>query len=422
MITILLLACDGSTPEGESASSTLPMAPAVAADPIPVTDDPARYGDAWLVLLQSSKEDGKVPESWAALSAAGIEGVAPERLDSGHYKGLMPCYEIVVAMGTADKSAASTISKALTAAGVDNYMKNAGPYIGPDPRIEAACSATASNDAPDGVRIAVSRDGALRVPLDLPEALAERALAGLTVSMRGEDPSAWSASIPVQTIGEVSVGQTFTVAADGAARDCAVTGFEAVQEGQPHFSYIDTTELLSRPMCGQMMAHAVLDCDSSIGAALVVDAGTAAPSLHILPPLSLRELAPEVRQHDSFAAVHAELTAQAQGMEEALSEEIAAADIDGTGLTWLRAQLTTGEGLDFCGNNDINAVLVATLDADGAISAPFITTGWSQPMALARIGGVDHWLMRTWTESWELLSSDGEVVYRWNRDFCDCTC
>ena len=59
MITFLLLACDGLVPEAEPTSSTLPAAPAAAADPIPVTDDPARYGDAWLVLLQSSKEAGK---------------------------------------------------------------------------------------------------------------------------------------------------------------------------------------------------------------------------------------------------------------------------------------------------------------------------------------------------------------------------
>ena len=91
----------------------------------------------------------------------------------------------------------------------------------------------------------------------------------------------------MQTIGEVSIGQAFTVAGDGPVRACSVTGFEAVLEGQPHFSYIDSESELSRPMCGEMVAHAVLDCDSSIGAALVVGGGVAAPDLHVLPPLAL---------------------------------------------------------------------------------------------------------------------------------------
>jgi len=327
-----------------------------------------------------------------------------------------------VAAGSTDKGAMAALSAALKAAGVDNYMKNAGAYIGADPRIEAACSASASSASSDGVRIAVSRDGALRLPLDLPEAVAERALDGITVTQRGDDPSAWSASIPMQTIGEVSLGQTFTVAGDGPVRSCAVTGFEALQEGQPHFGYLDSESGLSRPMCGEMVAHAVLDCDSSIGAALVVGDGALAPALHVLPPLSLSELTPPVRQHDSFATVHAELSSAAQFMGEPLEEEIAAAAIDGTELSWIRAQLTTGEGMNFCGNDDLNAVLVATIDADGAVAAPFIATDWSQPIALARIEGADHWLMRTWTDSWELLSTDGEVVYRWHRDFCDCSC
>ena len=148
----------------------------------------------------------------------------------------------------------------------------------------------------------------------------------------------------------------------------------------------------------------------------------AAPDLHVLPPLALSELAPSVRTHDSFARVHAELTAQAQGMGEDLDEEITAAAIAATELSLVRAQLTTGEGRDFCGEEDISTVLVAAIDAEGSVVAPFVDADWSQPMALARIDGVEHWLMRTWTGSWELLSTDGEVVYRWNRDFCDCIC
>ncbi len=420
MLSVLLLACDAPAPDVTPETVSL-AAPSAAVDPIAAASDPARYGDAWLVLLQSSTEPGVVPESWAALSDAAIAGVAPARLNSGHYKGLMPCYEIVVAAGSSDKSAMAALSAELKAAGVDNYMKNAGAYIGTDPRIEEACRATVSSEAPAGVRIAVSRAGALRLPLELPAVVSERVLSGLTVSPRGEDFSAWYAPIPVQTIGAVSIGQAFTVAGDGAARSCAVTGFEALQEGQPHFGDTERGPL-SRPMCGELVVHAVLDCDSRIGAALVVEDGTAAPVLHVLPPLQRADLTPSARQHSSFATVHAALTAQARDKGEPLAEEITAAAIDGTELTWVRAQLTTGDGMDTCGGEDINTVLVAAAGADGAVTTPFVNADWSTPVALARIGEADHWLVRTWTDAWVLLSPAGEAVYRWDRAFCDCAC
>ena len=88
----------------------------------------------------------------------------------------------------------------------------------------------------------------------------------------------------------------------------------------------------------------------------------------------------------------------------------------------MHAQLITGDGVDTCGGDDINTALVAAIDADGAVVTPFIEADWSQPIGLARIGGADHWLMQTWTGSWMLLSADGEVVYRWERGFCDCAC
>ena len=74
-----------------------PPAPAATAppvDPIPAAADPTRYDGAWLVLVQASRETGVLPDSWPILFGIEMSGVRPERLNTGHYKGLMPCYEI----------------------------------------------------------------------------------------------------------------------------------------------------------------------------------------------------------------------------------------------------------------------------------------------------------------------------------------
>ncbi|MFT5684706.1 MAG: hypothetical protein ACI8RZ_005650 [Myxococcota bacterium] len=414
MLLTLLLACDFAESSADPAEVT------GATDPITVSADPAQYADTWLVVVHSSRTSGELPESWDALVAISRDGARPERLNSSHFKGLMPCYEIVIAAGIPDRQGAGLLSEGLRVSGVDNYIKNAGAYVGPDPRIDAACE-PAVVTAADGPDIAVSRAGALHLSLSLPDAVHERALEGVADPKKLADATSWSAPLPVQTIGTVSLGAGYTaVGLDGVAQDCTVTGFSALTEGQPHFGYFQRGELDS-PGCGEPRIHAVLSCDAA-EVALVVPAGSTPPTVHGLAPSTPQPLSEHLRSLDRFQSIHRDLSAQAARLDASLQESGTVGEVTGTTLQHIGVELITGEGLNVCGYDDLNAPLHAVVDADRQVVLPFVALPWTTPVGIAQVGSSWRWIVRDWTGTWELRDTEGDVVSRWERMFCDCAC
>ena len=154
-----LLACTDTTgpaaatpPERGAQAREARETARATADPIPTAPNPKAYSQAWLVLLKSSKVKGELPDAWTALQASSL-AVRPERLDSGHFKGLMPCYEITIAAAEADKSKAKALSQELKAA---EERRASSPHAGPTPcptmdhrpLLDAADIAAADTDAP----------------------------------------------------------------------------------------------------------------------------------------------------------------------------------------------------------------------------------------------------------------------------------
>jgi hypothetical protein len=416
MLFSLLLACDSPALSEAPAASSAPVAPA---DPAPLAADPARYGETWLVVVNSSRTPGELPESWDALVAISRDGARPERLRSSEFKGLMPCYEIIVAAGIPDLAGARLLSEGLRVSGVDNYIKNAGTYVGPDPRIDEACQGPASVST-DAVSIAASRAGALYLPLSLPDAVAERAMESAGAQAMLGDATTWSAPLTVQTIGDVSLGAAYSVIdLAGEVQTCQVDGFVVLTDGEPHFGYYQEGDQ-SAPGCGQPRIHARLSCDAP-DAALVVADGAPLPALLPITEPESAPLPEAARAHDSFQSLHRTLTGQAAERGAPLVEVSSAVGVSDS-LRYLQVRLMTGEGNNLCGGEDLNTTLYAVMDVQGGLVMPFVDMDWTRPVAVIQQGETFSWLSQDWTGSWELREAGGEILSQWYREYCDCGC
>ncbi|MDG1481539.1 MAG: hypothetical protein P8R54_18225 [Myxococcota bacterium] len=411
MLFSLLIAC-------EPFGSATP--PEVSRDPIATAAHPESYEDTWMVVVHTSRTRGELPATWDALVAISRDGARPERLESSHFKGLLPCDEIVVAAGIPEREGALLLSEGLRVSGVDNYVKNAGAYVGPDPRMAEACSTTAL-PAHSGAQLAVSRGGVLHLPLRLPDTVHARALEGADEPHASEDKTRWTAALPVQAVGEIELGMMFTaVGLDGMAQECSVSGFSVLTEGQPHFSDLQDGTL-DAPGCGTPRIHAVLSCDAP-EVALVVPREEAPPRVHGLTEAAPGVFSETLRSEDSFQALYRTLTAQASELGVPLSEASAGSVVSGSSLRRVGLHLTTGEGLDVCGGADLSAPLHAITDAEGAVVMPFVSLPWRTPIGIAQEGGAWRWIVRDWTGSWALLDATGAVLDHWEREYCDCSC
>ena len=100
---------------------------------------PDQRSNHWLVIVHSSKTEAEpyITAEYETSTAPVIEklrsaGITPMALNSSRYKQLMPCWNILIAGSSAKKSTARSLSRKLTAAGIDNYVKQAGKYVGAD--------------------------------------------------------------------------------------------------------------------------------------------------------------------------------------------------------------------------------------------------------------------------------------------------
>lgn len=411
MLFSLLLACE---------LVETPTSPGASRDPIATASSPESYQDTWLVVIHTSRVRGELPESWDALVAISRDGARPERLESSHFKGLLPCHEIVVAAGIPEREGALLLSEGLRVSGVDNTVKNAGAYVGPDPRMAEVCSATVLPEH-SGAQLAVSREGALHLPLRLPDTVHSRALEGAGEAHVSDDPTRWSAMLPVETVGETTLGAAYTaVGLDGVAQDCLVTGFSVLTEGQPHFSDLQDGAL-DAPSCGIPRIHAVLSCDAP-EVALVVRGEMTPPRVHGLAEAEPDVFSDALRSEASFQELHRALTTQASGLGTPLLEAPVASAVSGSSMRRVGLHLTTGAGLDVCGGADLSAPLHAITDAEGAVVMPFVSLPWRAPVGIAQEAGAWRWIVRDWTGSWSLLDVTGAVLEQWEREFCDCAC
>ncbi len=364
-----------------------------------------------LVILSSSLERGlSVP---GLDIAAALPEIRLERLDSTEFKGLMPCYEVVVA--TREGLTPRLLSEQLKAAGVDHYLKPSGAHIGPRPELSGACSAMREPPAGServaflepGLGIALPIDAALTAPL-LDAAPALQAV--------DEEQDRWRARTPARSVGAATVGQALRgLRYDGGPVTCTVQAWAVGVSGRPHFGMRDAG--LQAPACGSPRIYAEVDCDADL--VLLNGAGQAGrfdgpwePGGPALAPAAWQPALDAART--AAAANGAPVTERWRQRKLSLP--------DGPARV-LELTLQTGEGEWFCGGEDHHAVFVGLVGQDGASRlAPVDITGSALRGVVDSDGdGVfGLHLDEEITGSQRLLGDGGDAALP--RAYCDCPC
>ncbi|MEQ1502650.1 MAG: hypothetical protein ABMB14_10485 [Myxococcota bacterium] len=191
----------------------------------------------------------------------------------------MPCFEVVVADAKADKAEAVALSKKLTALGVDNYVKSAGPYVGRRAAVDAWCGSKRSTAA-SGVWWAQPAGGVAWMLLQVDASVAAPARAGApTPTML--DWQTWAAPLAADAVGRWNVGDAVTVVYDnGATTTCHLERFHDLTTGIAHFGVMQRDEAPEAPPCGEPQIAAELDCAVD-RTAIVIPSG-AVPTIAVL--------------------------------------------------------------------------------------------------------------------------------------------
>ncbi len=397
--------------------------------PSPRLDGP-ELSNAWLVILASNTEPNLDPPGLTKILSGDsqVVGARPGRLDSSRFKGLMPCYEVVVANATTDKGEALELSRQLKAEGIDHYVKNAGAYVGARPAVEAFCARQRAGDVSSctgGLRMAERWGGKVYVDLGLTGEVATRALstAGTATSASG-DGAAWSAPLTAQTLGDLSIGDAVHVAsaADGSPTTCAVSRFVALTRGTPHWGWGEQGR--PGPACGVEEAFAELDCDhQDVTLASVKALPPRATTTGTSSPAS-DEFASALRASQAWTDAVAEAKGAADG--EQVIEELTMTrwtlgdreliQVDG----WLR----TGEGYDDCGGDDVNIVVRGVLASNGRTAVPFRIATYERWLGLLDVDadGQLEVISRTFPSVTTIHRTNGEPMCSVEVAYCDCPC
>lgn len=411
-IACVSLACWGGKPElvdvsEPSASQAVPVVAEPVGDhpsepvAVPVIEaeveftgrlPPAAYSNAWLVIVASTPTPEPIPPVVFDMEETSGGLLAADRLDSGQFKGLMPCWSIAIAGASEERSVAAEMLALLTDHGVDAYIKNAGEYVGDDPRVQAICedmrSEAANACAADGYMTQVI-DGRWHMQVPVPQEVAERTLAGAPApEPANPDKSVWTATLTAETVGDVGVGDVFFVdelSGQHTVGECTVTGFSAVTLGIPHFSYEEFGDGDS-PGCGTAAPWAILDCGEGdrlgVGIATKTDGAAQAWGEASAPGAAesaAARAAVDVALADSefrTAKASAQSLADAQG--ETLNEETsvkAFSTPSGAGFV-ITARWWTRDGEAYCGNDDV-LVSRAVGIVDGRVQTMVADTTYS---------------------------------------------
>lgn len=414
----------GASPAAPAAPTAVPptASPAGAA---PASTSPADFSGKFWVILQSDRDAAKVPASLSVIAAHPELGLKPERLLSTKFKGLMPCYQVTVASASADKAAALATSKALTALGVDNYVKNAGKYLKDTAKLDQYCAApAASAGAGPGLGLVdvVGKGTWLQLKLDPSLLVRVMETAGKNAPLDG-DLGLWGRSIAAESVGAYKKGDKLDVVAPGgAAASCEITGFQALTVGTPHFGYFDkeTNPKPSGPGCGEEALFAKLTCDKVIGPSVAFAAGKA-PVLATKGE-ALPKLAGAAGKVFSGSDQWTEVATAPNAPEAATENSQVAWTIGARRFVLLTARLgADGE----CGGTDDRFYAVHELQPDGAIGRQVVEparVSFGEVLGLidADGDGKPEVFTRDFTHSLRL--DGGAADWGWEHAYCDCPC
>lgn len=431
LLSALLIACTGTTelpaePPVGTAAPVAPVAPP-SPTPAPAPEPPAdgiptlagaEHSEAWWVILSSKKEPGVPVPGVEALKSR--SDVRLGRLQSSQFKGLMPCYEVVVAGTFAKKDEALALSAELKKTGLDHYVKNAGKFVGESEQLDAWCSAQLA-DAGAGHPSRWPTWGVDRahVVLDVPADVAERLVAQAGKPKRLDD-ELFVAELNLEEAGAYKKGEawrTGKLGDDGGVQDCVLDRFAVAWQGTPHFGWMEGDK--SSPGCGEPELVGVLKC-SETGGDVAWPLSRPVASLktveigHDLEPLAMNAL----RKNAVYATARAE--AETHGGE--VKEEIVFNGwTDGKTLyVTASTKITTGEGYDLCGGEDFVAMVSGMIDSEGKVVVPFTAGSAYELKGVVVEDGQPQMVGEQFPNTRLIRGATADFTE--SRDYCDCPC
>ncbi|QRK08783.1 hypothetical protein JQX13_00945 [Archangium violaceum] len=444
-LVVVLLAMSGCT-ELRGCGASEPVQPPTrapaagapdASTPSVVQPPPeARYARMWLVIIHSSATPGEGRGVLEALKKTGL-AAEPLRLSTNAFRDLRPCLEVVVAKAFAGRAEANAFQAQLAQAGVEAYVKNAGPL---DPELEGKEATCRSRAEARAARAETLKTQAVprfveshvgRTFMLLGEARESVALEPVDVRR-----SLWMAAVEQDPTGLYTKGDRVDLyGVDGPVRaGCAVTGFAWINRAVPHFGYFMREPPPEAPGCGRAWAFAELDCAVAPEALLfALPAGTKAPVFFASGAgpseevLAAQEDA--LRKLPRFAELRTEGSVLAERVEEVLSEEVRAFNYASgeRHAVFTVARFRTGEGNSACGtdyNQQVTrAVVLEPGTGERLLPKELVGDEVVGVLDLEGDGQLELLLHESWpSQTVRLVREDGTEVAGASVENCDCGC
>lgn len=408
LAAVLLLACGGGgAPATAPTSSVTPTATATAKPATAVAEDPSlpAIGNNYLVIVASklvAKEAEAVAE--AALPAVkGVAGTQPRTLPSVRFKNLMPCYTVAIAGAFPKKEDAAALSKTLKAAGVDNYIKNAGALVPVSAALNAYCSARQNPVASSDVKIVISGAGASWLPV-AGEVPAE--VSGLVALDKKYDT--WEKSL-----GAGSGAAWHVVSTVGQAQECTTPTRSLVTRGTPHFGVLEGPPP-TVPACGSPQMTERLSCQVADGYGVAVPAGRPAPVVW-----------KDTEERGLEKAAEA-LVAKVWGGAGTRSVEVRRYSANGQSVLLVKGTVDDSAEMGVCGGTERSwfAAFLPEGQGFGRQMGPWQSADFVDGVWLIDVDadGIPEMLHREFPEHATLIRMDGSVIAEQNIDYCDCPC
>jgi hypothetical protein len=401
------------------------------------------YSQKWIVILGSFTDPGEVPGGISKLARHPdlFEQVA--RISSTRFKGLMPCYQVVIAGAFATRKEARAHWKRLKKLGVKSYFKNAGKWVKQQPGVEAYCERRGkkSRGACGGLHWVEKHAKRIFMKLQVDDVVAER-IKAKTGASRPLDASldVWGAPVRNKVVGVYRKGagyQVFEADRSQTATTCTIGRFHLLTRGTPHFGwYQEFQQSKKKPMkpgCGSPELFAELSCSEELDRPqLAVARGES--------PLKVYErgskLSPEVvaalekvfRQSGSYPQSHKQAEKEAGERKEKLVEEFGLSVYrQGTRTVVLaKVLLKTGQGETACGAEDVRVDMVGLAELkDARILHPLEAVDESTIQGVVSTGAKgDLYLLEQLFPNTRRLKPLGHDRHgcEITIDFCDCGC
>jgi hypothetical protein len=444
LVLLAMSGCSGLRACGEAEQVPVPVPPPAAVEApgpstprVAVPPPEARYARTWLVIIHSSATPGEGSGALEALKKTGLPA-EPYRLSTNAFRDLRPCLEVVVAKAFAGRAEADAYQRQLAGAGVQAYVKNAGPLEPDREGRESFCRAGAEAHAARAESLkqqAVPRfveSHAGRTFMLLGEASASVALEPVDARR-----SLWMGAVEEDPTGLFAKGDKVDLyGAEGPVRaGCEVRGFAWINRGVPHFGYFQQEPLPEAPGCGRAWAFAELDCAVEPEARVfALPAGTKAPVFFASggePSSEARASQEEsLRRSPRFAALRSEGSIQAELVQEELSEEVRTFSyaLGERRAVFTVARFRTGEGNSTCGadyNQQVTRAVVLE-PGGGERVLPAKELAGDDVVGVLDLEG-DGQVELLLHESWpaqvvRLIREDGTEVAGAAVENCDCGC